>query len=498
MSNGSRSLLTPFRVGLVALAGLAAFTFLVIKVSVDTDRKDGYKVHAFLNDGSGLVVNTGVRIAGIDVGRISAIELIGEQAKVTLRVTVPLYSDASLIRRQGSILGDHYLQLVPGSTLPMLQEGSEISRVVTDTGPAAIMTSLEQVSADIGVVVASLKEVLGGDKGQEALAAIVNNLTTSTAAFQDVITGNAEKFDRIIANIDVIARDIKGMTGNSTVQVEQILAEVHLAVAEINSLVGNTKGDVAESMGTLKGTMVSLQEALDRANASLANLNTITNKVEAGEGVVGGLLSDRKLLTDTENLVDDVGELVGGLSRVQTVVGARSEYNLMQNSLKNYFTLRLQPRRDKYYLIELIDDPRGSTDVIQRTVRSTDPNQPALVREEVSETSDALKLSLQYAKKYRFLTGRFGVIEGTGGVGFNADFFDDRLGLRADLFNFGGDLNPRFKWALSYELLKNVHLLGGMDDSFNQQTRDYFFGAGLSFTDEDLKSLLMVVKPSAP
>jgi len=94
------------------------------------------------------------------------------------------------------------------------------------------------------------------------------------------------------------------------------------------------------------------------------------------------------------------------------------------------------------------------------------------------------------AKRFYFVTGRFGMIESTGGLGMDVNLFSDKLQLRTDIFEFGRDVNPRMKHFLTYEFFKHIYVLGGADDVLNDFGRDFFFGAGLRFDDDDLKALL--------
>jgi phospholipid/cholesterol/gamma-HCH transport system substrate-binding protein len=114
--------------------------------------------------------------------------------------------------------------------------------------------------------------------------------------------------------------------------------------------------------------------------------------------------------------------------------------------------------------------------------------------------TDKFKFSLQFGKRFFFMGLRFGIIEGTGGVGADLYFFNDDLEVRFDLFQFGqneygASANPRLKAMLIYRpswLANHIYLAGGGDDFFNGwKPFDYFFGAGLSFNDDDLKSLFM-------
>ncbi|HET6613899.1 MAG TPA: hypothetical protein VFG83_17995, partial [Kofleriaceae bacterium] len=101
----------------------------------------------------------------------------------------------------------------------------------------------------------------------------------------------------------------------------------------------------------------------------------------------------------------------------------------------------------------------------------------------------------------------------TGGIGFDGDFFDDRLKLQVDVFDATFDRYPRLKVSAAYALFSHLYVLAGVDEILNDPEtlpveaypfevpiqfeefrygRDMFFGAMLSFNDEDLTALLTV------
>jgi phospholipid/cholesterol/gamma-HCH transport system substrate-binding protein len=152
--------------------------------------------------------------------------------------------------------------------------------------------------------------------------------------------------------------------------------------------------------------------------------------------------------------------------------------------------LRLQPREDKYYLLELIDDPRGLTRTTSTITDTTDPTSTPHYRTIQRETSDAFRFSFMFARRIGPVTFRFGIMESTGGAGADLHLFDDRLELRTDLFNFGENTNPRLRLRLAYEIVRRAWIFGGLDDILNPERSDYFLGAQLRFNDEDIKSIL--------
>jgi len=489
-------LVTPFKVGLVTLMALVAL-FLGVSELKKGGGDEGILVFAIFKDAGGLVPKSRVVVAGINVGEIDRIELAADLAKVWLRVRVPLNTDAAVTKKQASLLGDFFLRLYPGASGKLLQEGGQVTNVVEDVGANALIDKLEQISSDIARVTGSLEKVLGGDKGAKMLQEFVDNLNATTRAIRQAVAGNTDTFDTIVDNIEGITTDVRGLSGTSGRHLEGILREVHQIVRQVNAMVGESKGDVGESIGTLKGTLAKLQETLDELSVAVGNINSITGKIDEGKGTVGKLINDDHLAQGLDRMVDDAGEFVHTLTGMQTIVGLRGEYNFGLNSLKNYVTLRFQPREDKYYLMEIIDDPRGSTHVSRRTLESQDPSKHQIVHETETVTTDQLKFSLQFAKQYHFLTGRFGIIENTGGFGGNAAFFDDRVDVSLDLFNFGADKYPRIRMRAAYEFFHHMYLAGGLDDVLNVRIdapgETFFLGAGLRFTDDDLKALLTTV-----
>jgi phospholipid/cholesterol/gamma-HCH transport system substrate-binding protein len=152
--------------------------------------------------------------------------------------------------------------------------------------------------------------------------------------------------------------------------------------------------------------------------------------------------------------------------------------------------LRLQPTEDKYYEIELINDPRGLTTITDTSVDTTNPNEPAHYRTIATTTTDAFRFSLQFAKRLGPFTGRFGIKESAGGIGLDIHLLQDRFEIVNDLFGFSEETQPRYRVYISYEFIKRLWLYGGVDHLFLPTLRDYFLGVQLRFTDDDLKTIL--------
>ena len=164
-------------------------------------------------------------------------------------------------------------------------------------------------------------------------------------------------------SINNIVNNVERISGRSEPQIAQILENVRVITGEVRTIVAEPGGDVKGSMGSLRQTMERVNRASVDLESALNHIDNVTGRIDRGEGTVGRLTKDETLINEVEDVVEGVGDIVGGIGRLQTVVALRNDYNFQANSVKSYVELRLQPREDKYYLIELINDPRGLTDL---------------------------------------------------------------------------------------------------------------------------------------
>lgn len=120
-------------VGLMMLAGILAMTFLALQVSSRSlgQNSNGYTVTAYFSNVSGLTDKAKVSLAGVTVGRVTAITIVPEtmKAKVTLQINGEvnyLSDDSSAVIQTAGILGEKYIGLYPGVGDELLVEGSSI------------------------------------------------------------------------------------------------------------------------------------------------------------------------------------------------------------------------------------------------------------------------------------------------------------------------------------------------------------------------------------
>ena len=452
-------------------------------------------MHAYIRDATGLAPRSRVTIAGIPVGSLDSIRLENGEARLDVKVKndVALYDNATLGKKSASLLGESVIVLTPGTPdHRKLHDGDEIHIIADQTTPGR----------DHGRGEGDRRQRQGGRRPARELhrhrrrraartcASSCRTWPTSTDALNQTIRENREVIRDTLRNVDAI-------TQNANPQMAQILENVRVVTQDVRELMAAPGGQRRPEAGSLRDTIDRLDRASKSLESTLEHADSVAGRIDRGEGTIGKLTKDDALINEVQGVAEGVNDYVQNIVRLQTIVGLRSDYNFLANTLKTYVSLRLQPREDKYYELELIDDPRGFTSITDTNVDTTNPNEPAHYRTITTTTTEAFRFSLQFAKRFGPFTGRFGIKESTGGIGLDIHLLQDRFEIVNDLFGFSEEVQPRYRVFVSYEFIKHLWLLGGVDHLFEPTERDYFVGLQLRFDDEDLKTILPFSAPVA-
>ena len=497
--------------------------------------KDNYLLFAKFRDASGLPKGTKVVVAGLPKGEVTGLEIEGRYAKVTFKVDdeITVWSSAVVVKKARSLLGDNYLEIDPGEEVKQAPDGSrqtftklgpacpgykdrdrrksdvcrQIVNVIEATTPDQLLHRIEQTLPNVDRVLESVRDL------SEDVRRIVNGPLQAVATRVDglvqreapAVTEIIERANRSMANIEQIANDLRSITKGADPRIDQILHNLDDASAEAKDLVKTARGELTQ-------TGDALRKKLDSLDGVIGNTESITKKINDDKGTLGRLVNDPAIADNVEQISEDAKGFLGTLFGLKAYVGLRSEYNVFAGLARHYVTVELHTRPDKFYLIELEKGPRGAyPDVTLSFDPTVDPNH--WVRKTVIE--DKIRFTFQFAKRFSWLTLRYGIKESTGGIGADADlqWFDRDLRFSADLFDASFDQYPRIKLTAAFEVFRHIYVLGGVDELLNSPDtlqivkgtsdvpiqfdtfrfgRDYFLGGMLRFNDEDLAALLTV------
>ena len=521
-----QKLSTPFKVGLVIIIGIVVAIVMIIRFSANWGQDEGtIQLYAYFDDATGLAKKSLVKVAGIQVGEVDSITLEGTKALVRFKVRkdVPLYegilsednyhrNGATVAKKLSGILGDYHLELTPGIEGRQLANGDPIPNVISNGGAEALLNDAEKILKDVSDVTNTLASVLGTSDGERNIQEILENLNATTQGLKQITNENNEKFDRIVTYVEEITANAAELAATGNKELPEIAKDADAMIEDLRATISSLRSGVNDTLDTTSDGIQQLRESIDKLDHTLASLESIAKNVENGEGTVGKLFNDdaianeaQSLLSETRELIQKGSETVDGansllspISKLDVDVSLRGDYLVRANAFKIDFGVKLQPSFDKYYLIGLVSDPHGKT-----TTKSilTDSSVSGPVYENITTNEDSVKFNLQYARRWRWFAGRFGIIENTGGLGGDVFLFDDDLQAHFDLFAFNDNKYPRLRGSLfaylslavPYDWAKTFYIAAGFDDPINTKVFDYYFSVGFRFSDNDLKSMMSIV-----
>ncbi len=482
------------KVGFFVVIGIMILGYMSMKAGTFEYTGDkGYEVYALFDSAEGIVKGVPVEIAGVEVGRVKEITLEAGKARLILRINpkVQIGEDAEAIIRSKGVLGDKYVEIALGSP-----EASPIGpggRISQTQSPANIDTLLKQLSSignDIKEITESFSGVLGGEEGEASLKITMDNMRELAVTLNETVQKNNENIDRMLNNLAVFSKNLKEMSGankeavGETVdnfrQASSQLRETLIALNEITQKVNRGEGTI--------GKLIHEEQTIKRLNETLVALKEITERINKGEGTIGRLVQEDETVDNLNETLTGINEYLRTEERFRTYVDYHGEYLFDREEMKSYLSLRIQPKEDKYYLLGIVDDPAGKKSVTETTTTVGGVSTTKHV-EEIDK--DGIKFSAQIAKRYYDLGLRGGIFESTGGRGADYYFFDDRLVFSLEAFDFDPDEKPHLKFKADFTPFQYIYLTAGLDDFISDADNESFFvGAGLYFSDEDIKTLI--------
>lgn len=151
-------------VGVVVVL-LVALLFL-FAARTDRGALGSYRITASFNSVEGVFLDSPVRLAGVQIGRIVGMDYDSgrQQAVVTMSIRpgIELPSDSLAIVTSEGMMGDRFIRIDPGGALDMLKDGDRIEftqdSILFEELLAKVITTVERQRRERGA----------GDAGQDA------------------------------------------------------------------------------------------------------------------------------------------------------------------------------------------------------------------------------------------------------------------------------------------------------------------------------------------
>jgi phospholipid/cholesterol/gamma-HCH transport system substrate-binding protein len=484
------SLSSEAKVGLFVLVGLIILGYMSFKVGQQTfGMRGGYSVQVAFDNAEGLDKDAYVNVAGVEVGRVEAIELKDGKALLTLRIFsgVKLEKDVKAAIKTHGIMGDKYVEIIPGTKgREYLEENGRISQIERQVDLERLINQLSLIADDIKKVTGSMSRVLGSEKGEASLQQILDNTRQLTYNINAVVKSNQENLRAMLENTRQLTENLNRLVSNSDGKFIQMIDNLKNASGEMEKTFASLR-EVSESINKGEGSLGKLikdKTTIDNLNKTLASLEEVAEKINQGKGTLGKLVNDDETAKNLNESLSGISRYVNKAEQFRTFLGYKGEYLFDKSNFKSYLDIKIQPKEDKFYILGVVSDPRG-----RHSIKDTTINGATTHTEEWDK--DKLLFNAMIGKRFKNLVFRGGLLESTGGFGVDYLTLNDKLKLTFEAFDFSSDRRTHLKAAAEYQLLKHLYLNAGWDDFISdQENSSPFAGFSIRFEDDDLKYLL--------
>lgn len=467
---------TEAKVGVFVLIAVALLVYISVRINRGGFTFDKTRVAYILFDEvPGLIVRTPVEYAGIRVGTVEEITLQDRRARVRVRLNpkVVLYEDSVVKLANRGMLGEKVVAIEGGGAGAEIPDGGEIVAVSSSAG-------FDEAIENFNEVAQAIKDLIKGGDGKPSIKDIVDNVNTVTEDLRGLVRGNRQELDTIVRNFSQLSSTLNNG------DLKEIIVNLKTTSSQIKSFLEGAQDTEGGVLGDVRNVVKKLDD-------TASSLNRVMAKIERGEGTLGQLISDDSTVTKVNDALDGINSFVGTVKNLEVAAGFRGEYLSSAGEIQAAASFRVRPARDKYFLIEFTNSPlEFTTSSTQVTTTTTTPPGTTITERE-NVRSDRLGVTLLFAKRFYDLTLKAGLIRSSGGLAAEYSMFRDYLTLGVEGFDFGREENPHVRAFAAVHLWKIFTIIGGIDDLAHRDgRRNYFGGAGVMLTDQDLKSLFSV------
>ena len=313
------------RLGLFfALVAVTAFVLFEVAGGVRWFSR-GDEVRARFKTAGDLKVGDPVKLAGVNVGRVTDIHLAGQAVEVVMKVdsTTDLRTDSTAQVRFTGLMGQNFVAV---------DFGSEKAPRLTVGG---LLQAKEQ--ADLAQIFEKLNGVADG----------VQNLTKSFSGDQfgqllgpiaEVIKDNQPRINALMGNLATLSTNLvegKGTVGkllsddtlyftaiNTVTNINGLAAEARTLFSKADGMMADTQGligDARKIVGGIDrgegsiGKLLKDDALAKELTMAMSNMREILEKINRGQGTVGKVVNDDSLLRNVKLTLQKVEKATEGL-----------------------------------------------------------------------------------------------------------------------------------------------------------------------------------------
>lgn len=293
------------KIGIVAVTALVLASMLILAVGGQGGFSwERYELRTKFPDVKGLKSGAVVRVAGVEVGKVTEVALSGSEVEVKLEVNEENQQRITTESRASigslSLLGEPIIDITPSTQGTPLKDGDFLP---AGRAPGQLADVAEGATQSLEQITGILRDIRAG-KGT------MGKLFTDDAVYKEV--------QRMVASAEVVAGHLS--RGEGTLG---MLIRDPAAYRSFNAALGDLRATTARinaGEGSL-GRLLKDDAFAKSLTSATASVDQLAAKLNRGEGTAGKLLTDKELYDRFNALASRIDAITTNLEKGQGTAG---------------------------------------------------------------------------------------------------------------------------------------------------------------------------------
>lgn len=465
-------------VGLFIVAALAAFFVLTTKFGgLSLSGKNGYSIEAVVNSANGIKNKSIVEVAGIAVGRVNGLKLSDNKAVISMIIknNIKIPEDSSVAIKTRGAIGEHFVAIIPGNSKKFLTNGQKLNRQIASVDLDSVFQSIKKASDAVKIAVNSID---------------YKEINKTIRSFQDV----ADNINKAAVSFNQLAHNATGVVNDNRKAVRQIVSNFNefskilerqspVILSRLKNFSKNIDNITRENRKNVKQTIISIDNAANKFASASDEASKLISRINSGKGTIGKLVKSESAYNNLDAALKSVKRTLKKFDQLTIHVEADSKLLTRYSNFKTYAGVKINTSPDLFYRIGVASERNYKDSANAPRKRNTKE-----------------RITAQIGKRYGNAVIRGGIMESTLGVGADYYFYNDKLKLTTNAYDFNeyNDIRDSYfhlNIGANYQFYHYFYLSGGVEDVLNSKSRSPYAGFGIRFSDQDLKYLLSSVSP---
>jgi phospholipid/cholesterol/gamma-HCH transport system substrate-binding protein len=257
----------------------------------------GNVISAVFVESKGLAPGRSVSFKGVQIGTIRSVSLMPSDSvliEMNIDKNVEITEGSTAFIRSADLLGTMIIEIIKGDTNTPLPSNTRIKGYIEGDTFGELTEMGKNIGGKAEGAVETMNSILGkvdsmmNAQMQRDLQNIATNLEKSTRLLNSMLEHNKGTLQAVLANMEQISSNIDSMTTENRAGVSRIVA----------------------NLDTTTASMDELTRELSRTSAELA---TMLERINKGEGSLGKMAADSSLYNNLDSLTSNLATLIKNL-----------------------------------------------------------------------------------------------------------------------------------------------------------------------------------------